>query len=155
MRRCFSAGKVIRVIFSSNYNLCSQSFLRFRFVTDRRKDRSHCSSSTNSMFFNTICYFLLCYFNKTSWADISLFLYLTVFSIRFTIFLPSCVLQQKPSPPVAPSPAPPPHILYNPTQHMLTYTGFCPSGQTLPAYPNYPMTMQVGWSTHPAHRSKD
>uniref|UniRef100_A0A665TWQ4 Transmembrane protein 255B n=1 Tax=Echeneis naucrates TaxID=173247 RepID=A0A665TWQ4_ECHNA len=43
-----------------------------------------------------------------------------------------------------PSPAPPPHILYNPTQHMLTYAGFCPSGQTLPAYPNYPIPMQVG-----------
>uniref|UniRef100_A0A3Q1IID7 Transmembrane protein 255B n=1 Tax=Anabas testudineus TaxID=64144 RepID=A0A3Q1IID7_ANATE len=47
----------------------------------------------------------------------------------------------KPSPQVAPSPAPPPHILYNPTQHMLTYTGFCPSGQTLPAYPNYPIPL--------------
>ncbi|XP_019935295.1 transmembrane protein 255B isoform X1 [Paralichthys olivaceus] len=49
---------------------------------------------------------------------------------------------QKPTPQMAPSPAPPPHILYNPTQHMLTYAGFCPSGQTLPAYPNYPMSMQ-------------
>ncbi|XP_061526169.1 transmembrane protein 255B [Phycodurus eques] len=45
---------------------------------------------------------------------------------------------QKPTAPVAPSPAPPPHILYNPTQHMLTYAGFCPPGQNLPAYPNYP-----------------
>lgn len=45
---------------------------------------------------------------------------------------------------MAPSPTPPPHILYNPTQHMLTYAGFCPSGQTLPAYPNYPMPIQVG-----------
>ncbi|MBN3303492.1 T255B protein, partial [Amia calva] len=41
------------------------------------------------------------------------------------------------------SPAPPPHILYNPTQHVLTYAGFCPSGQTLPAYPNYPLPLQV------------
>ncbi|CAK6965911.1 transmembrane protein 255B [Scomber scombrus] len=49
---------------------------------------------------------------------------------------------QKPTPQMAPSPAPPPHILYNPTQHMLTYAGFCPSGQTLPAYPNYPIAMQ-------------
>ncbi|XP_034426477.1 transmembrane protein 255B isoform X2 [Hippoglossus hippoglossus] len=48
----------------------------------------------------------------------------------------------KPNPQLAPSPAPPPHILYNPTQHMLTYAGFCPSGQSLPAYPNYPMSMQ-------------
>ncbi|XP_077450984.1 transmembrane protein 255B isoform X1 [Stigmatopora argus] len=48
---------------------------------------------------------------------------------------------QKPAPPVAPSPAPPPHILYNPTQHMLTYAGFCP-GQNLPAYPNYPVPVQ-------------
>uniref|UniRef100_A0A8C9YHM9 Transmembrane protein 255B n=1 Tax=Sander lucioperca TaxID=283035 RepID=A0A8C9YHM9_SANLU len=45
---------------------------------------------------------------------------------------------------IAPSPTPPPHILYNPTQHMLTYAGFCPSGQALPAYPNYPIPMQVG-----------
>ncbi|XP_054473416.1 transmembrane protein 255B [Anoplopoma fimbria] len=49
---------------------------------------------------------------------------------------------QKPTPQVAASPTPPPHILYNPTQHMVTYPGFCPSGQTLPAYPNYPISMQ-------------
>ncbi|XP_035992473.1 transmembrane protein 255B isoform X2 [Fundulus heteroclitus] len=48
----------------------------------------------------------------------------------------------KPTPQVAPSPAPPPHILYNPTQHMLSYSGFCPPGQALPAYPNYPIPMQ-------------
>ncbi|XP_077419224.1 transmembrane protein 255B [Vanacampus margaritifer] len=50
---------------------------------------------------------------------------------------------QKPAPPMAPSPAPPPHILYNPTQHMLTYAGFCPPGQNLPAYPNYPVPVQT------------
>jgi len=55
-------------------------------------------------------------------------------------------LQQKPTPQIAPSPAPPPHILYNPNQHMLTYSGFCPPGQALPAYPNYPIPMQVGIS---------
>ncbi|XP_058485384.1 transmembrane protein 255B [Solea solea] len=49
---------------------------------------------------------------------------------------------RKPTPQMPSSPAPPPHILYNPTQHMLTYSGFCPSGQTLPAYPNYPVAMQ-------------
>ncbi|KAM7405980.1 hypothetical protein PAMP_000387 [Pampus punctatissimus] len=49
---------------------------------------------------------------------------------------------QKPTPQMVPSPAPPPHIVYNPTQHMLTYAGFCPSGQALPAYPNYPLPMQ-------------
>ncbi|KAG1939268.1 transmembrane protein 255B [Pimephales promelas] len=43
---------------------------------------------------------------------------------------------------MTPSPAPPPHILYNPSQHMISYTGFCPSGQTLPAYPNYSLPMQ-------------
>uniref|UniRef100_A0A3P9B1J0 Uncharacterized protein n=1 Tax=Maylandia zebra TaxID=106582 RepID=A0A3P9B1J0_9CICH len=53
-------------------------------------------------------------------------------------------LQQKPAPQIAPSPTPAPHILYNPTQHMLTYPNFCPSGQALPAYPNYPVSMQVG-----------
>ncbi|XP_062865800.1 transmembrane protein 255B isoform X2 [Trichomycterus rosablanca] len=42
----------------------------------------------------------------------------------------------------SPRPAAPPHILYNPTQHMLSYAGFCPSGQALPAYPNYPAPMQ-------------
>lgn len=57
-------------------------------------------------------------------------------------------LQQKPAPQAAPSPTPPPHILYNPTQHMLTYAGFCPSGQTLPTYPNYPIPIQVGTKTH-------
>ncbi|KAL1021715.1 hypothetical protein UPYG_G00017090 [Umbra pygmaea] len=39
---------------------------------------------------------------------------------------------------MASSPPPPPHILYNPTQHVVTYAGFCPNGQPLPAYPNYP-----------------
>ncbi|XP_064818865.1 transmembrane protein 255B-like [Oncorhynchus masou masou] len=39
---------------------------------------------------------------------------------------------------MSPSPAPPPHIMYNPTQHVVTYAGFCPNGQALPAYPNYP-----------------
>ncbi|CAM4506446.1 unnamed protein product [Leuciscus chuanchicus] len=43
---------------------------------------------------------------------------------------------------MTPSPAPPPHILYNPSQHLISYTGFCPSGQTLPAYPNYSLPMQ-------------
>ncbi|XP_055062271.1 transmembrane protein 255B [Misgurnus anguillicaudatus] len=40
------------------------------------------------------------------------------------------------------SPAAPPHILYNPTQHLLTYGGFCPSGQTLPGFPAYGLPMQ-------------
>ena len=61
----------------------------------------------------------------------------------FKDFLP-VVPQQKPADrQTAPSPTPPPHILYNPTQHMLTYAGFCPSGQSLPTYPNYPLPMQV------------
>lgn len=55
-----------------------------------------------------------------------------------------CFLQQKPPPHIASSPMPAPHILYNPTQHMLTYPNFCPPGQALPAYPNYPVSMQVG-----------
>ncbi|KAM8877812.1 transmembrane protein 255B [Synchiropus picturatus] len=45
---------------------------------------------------------------------------------------------QKPTLSVAPSPQPPPHMLYNPAQHMLTYAGFCAPGQSLPAYPTYP-----------------
>ncbi|XP_038556568.1 transmembrane protein 255B [Micropterus salmoides] len=56
---------------------------------------------------------------------------------------------KKPTPQMAASPTPPPHIMYNPTQHMLTYAGFCPSGQTLPAYPNYPISMQHNSSFHP------
>ncbi|XP_033866198.1 transmembrane protein 255B-like isoform X1 [Acipenser ruthenus] len=40
------------------------------------------------------------------------------------------------------SSAPPPHILYNPAQQVLTYAGFCPSNQALPAYPNYPLPVQ-------------
>ncbi|KAI1899686.1 hypothetical protein AGOR_G00064330 [Albula goreensis] len=47
-----------------------------------------------------------------------------------------------PAPQAAPSPAPPPHILYNPTQHVMTHTGFCPSNQALPTYPTYPVPMQ-------------
>ncbi|XP_068178032.1 transmembrane protein 255B-like [Antennarius striatus] len=48
------------------------------------------------------------------------------------------------------SPTPTPHILYNPNQHMLSYTGFCPSGQTLPAYPNYPISIQHNSSYQPS-----
>ncbi|XP_013858492.1 transmembrane protein 255B [Austrofundulus limnaeus] len=48
---------------------------------------------------------------------------------------------RKPSPVVS-SPAPQPHILYNPTQHMISYSGFCPPGPALPAYPNYPVPLQ-------------
>ncbi|CAB1327439.1 unnamed protein product [Coregonus sp. 'balchen'] len=43
-----------------------------------------------------------------------------------------------PAPQMSPSPAPPPHIMCNPTQHVVTYAGFCPNRQALPAYPNYP-----------------
>uniref|UniRef100_A0A8C7YYI5 Transmembrane protein 255B n=1 Tax=Oryzias sinensis TaxID=183150 RepID=A0A8C7YYI5_9TELE len=53
----------------------------------------------------------------------------------------------KPPPQLAPSPAPPPHILYNPNQHMLSYSGFCPTPQALPAYPNYPIPMQAQGAT--------
>ncbi|XP_051782193.1 transmembrane protein 255B [Erpetoichthys calabaricus] len=40
------------------------------------------------------------------------------------------------------SQAPPPHILYNPAQQMMTYTGFCAPTQALPAYPNYSLPHQ-------------
>lgn len=65
-----------------------------------------------------------------------------------SLFFP---VQQKPALQMAPSPTPPPHILYNPTQHMLTYSSFCPSGQTLPSYPNYPIPMQVRTKTQPGN----
>ncbi|KAJ8350837.1 hypothetical protein SKAU_G00259670 [Synaphobranchus kaupii] len=54
-----------------------------------------------------------------------------------------------PAPQTSPSMAPPPHILYNPTQHMLTYAGFCPSTQALPTYPNYPLPIQHHGSYQP------
>ncbi|KAK7898313.1 hypothetical protein WMY93_019166 [Mugilogobius chulae] len=40
------------------------------------------------------------------------------------------------------SPVPPPHILYNPTQHNFTDASFCPP-QAPPAYPNYPIPNPV------------
>ncbi|KAL4636272.1 transmembrane protein 255B isoform X1 [Arapaima gigas] len=46
------------------------------------------------------------------------------------------------TPQMCPSPTPPPHILYNPTQYVHTYSGFCPSGQAMPAYSNYPLPLQ-------------
>ncbi|XP_048828567.1 transmembrane protein 255B isoform X1 [Brienomyrus brachyistius] len=52
------------------------------------------------------------------------------------------IVLQNSAPPTCPSPVPPPHILYNPTQHVLTYAGFCPSTQALPSYPNYPLPLQ-------------
>ncbi|XP_037545912.1 transmembrane protein 255B [Nematolebias whitei] len=61
---------------------------------------------------------------------------------------------RKPSPPVVSSPAPQPHILYNPTQHMISYSGFCPVGPTLPAYPNYPIPMQHTNSYQPPAASQ-
>ncbi|XP_044863229.1 transmembrane protein 255B isoform X2 [Mauremys mutica] len=40
------------------------------------------------------------------------------------------------------SSAPPPQILYNPAQQILTYAGFCPSAAALPAYSAYPLPLQ-------------
>ncbi|XP_034145518.1 transmembrane protein 255B isoform X2 [Esox lucius] len=49
------------------------------------------------------------------------------------------------------SPAPPPHILYNPNQHVMTYASFCPNGQALPAYPNYPALPMQHHSSYQGH----
>ncbi|XP_050189214.1 transmembrane protein 255B isoform X2 [Myiozetetes cayanensis] len=38
--------------------------------------------------------------------------------------------------------APPPQILYNPAQQILTYAGFCPSAATISTYPSYPLALQ-------------
>ncbi|XP_030333421.1 transmembrane protein 255B [Strigops habroptila] len=38
--------------------------------------------------------------------------------------------------------APPPQILYNPAQQILTYAGFCPSAATISTYPSYPLPLQ-------------
>ncbi|KAJ8003416.1 hypothetical protein DPEC_G00148090 [Dallia pectoralis] len=51
------------------------------------------------------------------------------------------------------SPAPPPHILYNPTQHVMSYAGFCPNGQALPAYPNYPALPMQHHSSYQGHNN--
>ncbi|XP_048351476.1 transmembrane protein 255B isoform X3 [Sphaerodactylus townsendi] len=43
---------------------------------------------------------------------------------------------------IAFSSAPPPQILYNPAQQILTYTGFCPSAAAVPHYPSYHLPLQ-------------
>ncbi|XP_075446582.1 transmembrane protein 255B [Ascaphus truei] len=40
------------------------------------------------------------------------------------------------------SSSPPPQILYNPAQQILTYTGFCSPTATLPSYASYPLPLQ-------------
>ncbi|XP_017947127.2 transmembrane protein 255B isoform X1 [Xenopus tropicalis] len=49
---------------------------------------------------------------------------------------------------------PPPQILYNPAQQILTYTGFCSPTTALPSYASYPMPMQPSGS-YPAISSAD
>nr|XP_013809513.1 PREDICTED: transmembrane protein 255B [Apteryx mantelli mantelli] len=44
---------------------------------------------------------------------------------------------------IAFSAAPPPQILYNPAQQILTYAGFCPSAATISTYPSYPLPLQL------------
>ncbi|XP_042553105.1 transmembrane protein 255B isoform X1 [Dipodomys spectabilis] len=39
-------------------------------------------------------------------------------------------------------PSPPPQILYNPAQQILTYTGFCPPPSTVPTCSSYPLPLQ-------------
>ncbi|XP_029936955.1 transmembrane protein 255B isoform X1 [Myripristis murdjan] len=79
--------------------------------------------------------------HRLLWASVVLNL-LGLFLGIITAAILGAYKDMNPTPQISPSPAPPPHILYNPTQHMLTYAGFCPSGQTLPAYPNYPLPLQ-------------
>ncbi|KAM8977447.1 transmembrane protein 255B [Pelodytes ibericus] len=42
--------------------------------------------------------------------------------------------------------SPPPQILYNPAQQILTYTGFCSSTAALPSYASYPLPLQPSGS---------
>ncbi|KAM9320012.1 transmembrane protein 255B [Gastrophryne carolinensis] len=49
---------------------------------------------------------------------------------------------------------PPPQILYNPAQQILTYTGFCSSTSSLPSYASYPLPLQPSGS-NPATSSAD
>ncbi|KAM6287512.1 transmembrane protein 255B isoform 2-T3 [Spheniscus humboldti] len=55
---------------------------------------------------------------------------------------------------IAFSAAPPPQILYNPAQQILTYTGFCPSAATISTYPSYPLPLQPA-SNFPGTSSTD
>ncbi|XP_042724010.1 transmembrane protein 255B isoform X2 [Lagopus leucura] len=55
---------------------------------------------------------------------------------------------------IAFSAAPPPQILYNPTQQILTYAGFCPSAATISTYPSYPLPLQPA-SNFPGTSSTD
>ncbi|XP_030269411.1 transmembrane protein 255B isoform X2 [Sparus aurata] len=91
--------------------------------------------------------------HRLLWASVALNVLGMFLGIIAAAILGAYKDMQKPAPQMAPSPTPPPHILYNPTQHMLSYAGFCPSGQALPAYPNYPIPMQK--STMPTFYSGD
>ncbi|XP_059214390.1 transmembrane protein 255B [Centropristis striata] len=88
--------------------------------------------------------------HRLLWASVVLNVIGLFLGITTAAILGAYKDMQKPTPPLAPSPAPPPHMLYNPTQHMLTYAGFYPSGQSLPAYPNYPIPMQHNGSYQPS-----
>ncbi|XP_025049490.1 transmembrane protein 255B [Alligator sinensis] len=55
---------------------------------------------------------------------------------------------------IAFSSAPPPQILYNPAQQILTYAGFCPSAAAIPAYSSYPLPLQPA-SNFPGSSSTD
>uniref|UniRef100_A0A452GL63 Uncharacterized protein n=1 Tax=Gopherus agassizii TaxID=38772 RepID=A0A452GL63_9SAUR len=61
---------------------------------------------------------------------------------------------QAPLSQIAFSSVPPPQILYNPAQQILTYAGFCPSAAALPAYSSYPLPLQPA-SHFPASSSTD
>nr|XP_033806505.1 transmembrane protein 255B [Geotrypetes seraphini] len=50
--------------------------------------------------------------------------------------------------------APPPQILYNPAQQILTYAGFCSSTSAIPTYASYPLPLQPA-SNFPASSSTD
>uniref|UniRef100_A0A8C6ZJ03 Transmembrane protein 255B n=1 Tax=Nothoprocta perdicaria TaxID=30464 RepID=A0A8C6ZJ03_NOTPE len=55
---------------------------------------------------------------------------------------------------IAFSAAPPPQILYNPAQQILTYAGFCPSAATISTYPSFPLPLQPA-SNFPGTSSTD
>ncbi|XP_075876320.1 transmembrane protein 255B [Nelusetta ayraudi] len=87
--------------------------------------------------------------HRLLWASVVLNVISLFLGIITAAILGAYKDMQKPVPQIAPSPAPTPHILYNPTQHMLTYAGFCPSAQSLPAYPNYPLPIQHNGNFQP------
>ncbi|XP_072321242.1 transmembrane protein 255B-like isoform X2 [Eucyclogobius newberryi] len=104
----------------------------------------NCDSDYNSQYFRftgvSSCWDVI-HLHRLLWACVVLNVIAVFLGIINAALLGAYKDLQKPSRYIPQSPAPPPHILYNPNQHILTYASFCPP-QALPAYPNYPIPLQ-------------